>query len=37
MRVKTMSHVILLLGLIVAPCLATAAEPTFKEGMVHDQ
>ena len=32
MRVKTMSQAILLLGLIVAPCLATAAEPTFKEG-----
>ena len=32
MRVKTMSQAILLLGLIVAPCLAIAAEPTFKEG-----
>jgi len=31
MRVKTMSQAILLLGLIVAPCLAIAAEPT-KEG-----
>jgi len=30
MRVKTMSQAILLLGLIVAPCLAIAAEPTFK-------
>ena len=32
MRVKTMSQAILLLGLIVAPYLAIAAEPTFKEG-----
>ena len=32
MRLKTMSQAILLLGLIVAPCLAIAAEPTFKEG-----
>src|SRR5450755_2204319 len=32
MRVKTMSQAILLLGLIVVPCLAIAAEPTFKEG-----
>jgi hypothetical protein len=32
MRVKIMSQAILLLGLIVAPCLAIAAEPTFKEG-----
>jgi non-heme chloroperoxidase len=30
--VKTVSQVILLFGLIVAPCLAIAAEPTFKEG-----
>jgi non-heme chloroperoxidase len=32
MRLKTMLQAILLLGLIVAPCLAIAAEPTFKEG-----
>ena len=32
MRVKILSQAILLLGLIVAPCLAFAAEPTFKEG-----
>ena len=32
MRAKTMSQAILLLGLIIAPCLAIAAEPTFKEG-----
>ena len=32
MRVKILSQAILLLGLIVAPCLAIAAEPTFKEG-----
>ena len=32
MRVKTMSQAILLLRLIIAPCLALAAEPTFKEG-----
>ena len=30
--VKTVSQAILLFGLIVAPCLAIAAEPTFKEG-----
>jgi non-heme chloroperoxidase len=29
---KTVSQAILLLGLIIAPCLAIAAEPTFKEG-----
>ncbi|MGB8401657.1 alpha/beta fold hydrolase [Bradyrhizobium sp.] len=29
--VKAMSQALLLLGLIVAPCLAIAAEPTFKE------
>jgi non-heme chloroperoxidase len=30
--VKAMSQTILLLALIIAPCLAIAAEPTFKEG-----
>jgi len=30
--VKTTLQAILLLGMIVAPCLAIAAEPTFKEG-----
>src|SRR5262245_10850326 len=32
MRMKTLSQAILLFGLMVAPCLAIAAEPTFKEG-----
>src|SRR5262249_56937448 len=30
--VKTLSQAILLVGLMVAPCLSIAAEPTFKEG-----
>src|SRR5215475_10551729 len=30
--VKTLSQAILLFGLMVAPCLSIAAEPTFKEG-----